>query len=62
LVGLQADKAAMASLLARFKALDAEYHPPPNPNRLSAMYCAHVASTGGWVAPWYTQSEPEPEA
>ena len=52
----------MASLLARFKALDAEYHPPPNPNRLSAMYCAHVASTGGWVAPWYTQSEPEPEA
>ena len=39
---------------ARFKALEKEYHPPPNPNRKPQMYCDHLASLGGWVAPWYT--------
>ena len=44
--------AALARLLARWEALAAEYHPPPNPNRQEEAYCAAVAANRGFVAPW----------
>ena len=45
--------AVLAKLLARFKALEKEYHPPKaNPPDDAAGYCTAVAKTRGYVAPW----------
>jgi hypothetical protein len=40
-------------LMAWAHELNTSYHPPPNPPLLMQMYCDHLASTGGWVSPWY---------
>ena len=45
---------ALESLLLRFKQLEVEYHPKPNPSRQSSMYCAHLDETQHFVSPWYT--------
>ena len=42
----------LAKLLARWAEISRTYHPPPNPNRLEAEYCAAIAANRGFVAPW----------
>ena len=50
-----ANPAALAKLLARWSALGTGYHPPPNPNKQDAVYCAALANNRGFVAPWTPQ-------
>jgi len=48
-------QAQFDSMLKRFKALEQEYHPPPNPAVTPAderAYCDHISSNRGFVAPW----------
>ena len=47
-----------AQLMARFKALETEYHPPPNIPLTDAddvSFCATVAENKGLIAPWVKQ-------
>ena len=48
----QSQPEALATLLQRWQAISAEYHPPPNPQTENDVYCSAIIKNRGFVAPW----------